>query len=384
METRTVRAEMSLGRSCGKWEQVQVQVTGMNRRGLRLEYFAGLALLAALLPAAAIHAQDTGAQGTGAQDAAAQVVPTQTTLSVTQAANGSSTATIQVTGANGLPASGVVSLEEGNRVLSQAQLNGQGEATASVRLPAGAHTLQASYAGDAGHQASLSDAAQLHTETPAGSTPGFQLSVAAVTPPTLPMTLTAGQTGSVTVTLIPVNNAALTSPMFVTLSCSGLPSQAFCSFTPTNLEILPTTPASCATGSPASACPPTSSMVISTQSQAARGTPTAQAAPPAAPGHHGRPVAWALLLPGVLGLGGIAWGTRRRRWLQRLTLMSLIGVVAMLSVTACSNPLWYYYNHGPYMAPPTPAGTYTVTVTGQTSTGVSAISSSTTMVLTVQ
>jgi hypothetical protein len=362
---------MSLGRPCGKWEQVQVQVTGMNRRSLRLEYFAGLALLAALLPAAGIHAQD----------AAAQVVPTQTTLSVTQAANGTSTATIRVIGANGLPASGVVSLEEGNRVLGQEQLNGEGEATASVRLPAGAHTLQASYAGDAGHQASLSDAALLHTETPTASTPGFQLSVAAVTPPTLPMTLTAGQTGSVTVTLIPVNNTALTSPMFVTLSCSGLPSQAFCSFTPTNLEILPSTPASCPTGSPASACPPTSTMVISTQSQAARGTPTAQAAPPAAPGRH---IAWALLLPGVLGLGGIAWGTRRRRWLQRLSLMAMVGVVTTLSMSACSNPLWYYYNHGPYMAPATPAGTYTVTVTGQTSTGVSAISSSTTLVLTVK
>lgn len=346
----------------------------MNRRGLRLEYFAGLALLAALLPAAAVHAQD----------ASAQVLPTQTTLSVTQAANGSSTATIQVIGANGLPVSGVVSLEEGNRILSQAQLNGQGQANASFRLPAGVHTLQASYAGDAGHQASLSDATQVHTEVAVGSTPGFQLSVAPVTPPTLPMTLTAGQTGSVTVTLIPVNNASLPSPMFVTLSCSGLPSQAFCSFTPTNLEILPTTPASCPTGSPASACPPTSSMVISTQSQAARGTPTAHAAPPAAPGHPGRPIAWALLLPGVLGLGGVAWGTRRRRWLQRLSLMALVGMVATLSVTACSNPLWYYYNHGPYMAPPTPPGTYTVTVTGQTSTGVSAISSSTTMVLTVQ
>lgn len=343
----------------------------MNRRSPRHRYFAGLALLAALLPGAALRAQAT----------ASQVLPTQTTLSVTPAGNGLSTATMRVLGANGLPAAGVVSLEDGNRVLSQAQLDGEGQATASFRLPAGAHTLQASYAGDAGHQASLSDATQLHTEAAAvGSTPGFQLSVAAVTPPTLPMTLTAGQTGAVAVTLIPINNTSLTSPMFVTLSCSGLPSQAFCSFTPTNLEILPTTPASCPTGSPASACPPTSTMVISTQSQAARGTPTAQAAPPVAPG---RPIAWALLLPGVLGLGGIAWGTRRRRWLQRLSLMALVGVVALLGATGCSNPLWYYYNHGPYMAPPTPAGTYTVTVTGQTSTGVSAISSSTTMVLTV-
>jgi hypothetical protein len=344
----------------------------MNRRSLRLEFFAGLAVLAALPGAAATHAQG----------GVAQPLATQTTLSLRPAANGASTATIRVVGADGQPAPGVVSLEEGGRVLTQEQLNAAGEATATITLPGGSHTLQASYAGDAGHQASVSDATEAHPETTASS-PGFQLSVAAVSPPTLPMTLTAGQTGTVTVTLIPVNNAALTSPMFVTLSCSGLPSQAFCSFTPANLEILPSTPATCPAGSPVSACPPTSSMVITTQSQAARGTPTAQAAPPIAPGRSGHLIAWALLLPGILGLGGMA-GRARRRWLQRLSLIALVGVVAMLGVSACSNPLWYYYNHGPYMAPPTPAGTYTVTVTGQTDTGVNAISSSTNMVLTVQ
>lgn len=342
----------------------------MNRRSLRHEFFAGLAVLAALLASAAVHAQAAGEQP----------LPTQTTLSVTPAANGLSTATIRVIGANGEPARGVVSLEEGGRVLSQEQLNADGEATATVTLSSGSHSLQASYAGDAGHQASLSDATTVHPDITAAS-PGFQVSVSAVTPPTLPMTLTAGQTGTVTVTLIPVNNSALKSPMFVTLSCSGLPSQAFCSFTPVNLEILPTTPASCPAGSPASACPPTASMVITTQSQAARGTPTAKAAPPVQPG---RSIEWALLLPGFLGLSGIAWGTRRRRWLQRIALMALVGVVATLGVSACSNPLWYYYNHGPSLAPQTPSGTYTVTVTGQTDTGVSAISSSTNLVLTVK
>ncbi len=45
------------------------------------------------------------------------------------------------------------------------------------------------------------------------------------------------------------------APMFVTLSCSGLPALASCAFTPESIEILPTTPASCPSGSPAIGLP---------------------------------------------------------------------------------------------------------------------------------
>ena len=43
-----------------------------------------------------------------------------------------------------------------------------------------------------------------------------------------------------------------------------------------------------------------------------------------------------------------------------------------LGTTAC-NPLYNYYNHGPVPNPATPSGTYTVTVTAQSSNGVTAI-----------
>jgi hypothetical protein len=103
----------------------------------------------------------------------------------------------------------------------------------------------------------------------------------------------------------------------------------------------------------------------------------------AVPQKKGNPVAWAFLLPGVLGLGGLAWGARRRLWLKRMTLVVLLGLVATMGATACS-PLYRYYQHGPGSTPATPTGTYNVTVTAQSSNGVTAITNSTTMVLTVQ
>jgi hypothetical protein len=150
--------------------------------------------------------------------------------------------------------------------------------------------------------------------------------------------------------------------MFVTLSCSGLPDQAACTFTPENVEILPNATA-----------PLASTMVIVTQ--------TASSASAAHP--RSNSVAWAFLLPGALGLGGLAWGARRRPWLNRLSLLGLLGLVTMLGTTAC-NARYDYFNHGPPQNPATPAGTYTVTLTAQSSNGVTAITNSTTMALTVK
>jgi len=157
------------------------------------------------------------------------------------------------------------------------------------------------------------------------------------------------------------------APAFITVSCSGLPEESSCSFTPENLEILP--------GQDEGV---TSDMVLTTQAQG-----TARAVPPARPGHNRSPIAWAFLLPGMLGLGGLAWGARRRTWLHRLMLVALLGLVAALGTTACS-PLHNYYAHGPPVNNSNPTGTYTVTVTGQSINGISAITNSTTFSLTVK
>jgi hypothetical protein len=306
---------------------------------------AGL-VIALALPALALAAES------------GQSLATQTALTAeTRDLDGRTEATVAVTvnGDDGLPATGAVVVSDRGVQLAGAALDAQGQASIAVTLPAGSHSLTAAYAGDATHRASISQAAQVQAQ--ASSTPNFLVSVSPAT-----MTLTPGQTGTLTASVTPQNSSALSAPMFVTLSCSGLPDQASCTFTPENVEILPNATAAL-----------TSTMVIVTQ--------VASSASTAHPGSSS--IAWAFLLPGALGLGGLAWGARRRAWLLRLSLLALVAFVAMLGATAC-NARYDYYNHGPPINPATPAGTYTVTVTAQSSNGVTAITNSTTMVLTVQ
>jgi hypothetical protein len=94
-------------------------------------------------------------------------------------------------------------------------------------------------------------------------------------------------------------------------------------------------------------------------------------------------VAMAILLPGALGLGGLAWSLRRRAWLSRFCLLALLALVTTLGTTGCS-PLYRFYNHGPVPNPATPAGTYTLLVTAQSSNGVTATTHSATLAFTVQ
>lgn len=337
----------------------------MRRKNLDWVAGLGLALAMAALPAAAT---------------AAQSVATETTLNVSTsdlAGHTQATATVSVTDENGLPAAGAVSIEDGSRILAETALNGAGQATAAVSLLSGQHALRAVYSGDATRKTSSSIESDVQGES--SSTPGFGLSLTPVSPSSFPMVLAQGVSGTAEVTVTPENNSSLTAPMFVTLSCSGLPNLTSCTFTPATVEILPTTPATCSTGSPASQCPPVSSMLLQTDSTGTVG----KAAPGTLPGRKSSPVAWAFLLPGVVGLGGLAWGARRRRWLSRLALVALLGVVTTLGASGCS-PLYRYYQHGPGNNPATPTGTYNVIVTAQSSNGVTAITNTTTLVLTVQ
>jgi hypothetical protein len=284
---------------------------------------------------------------------------TQTTLSAeTRVQNGHTVAAlaVAVTGEDGLPAAGAVVLEEDGRQLGGAALSAEGQARLEFGLPPGEHNLSAIYTGDAAHKASRSAVAGVRAQ--ATATPGFSVSV---NPGSL--SLTAGQSGYATVSLTPVNASALPAPMFVTLSCSGFPDQSSCTFTPENVEILPTSTTAI-----------TSSMSITTQ----RESLVKNTAPSRA---ESNPVAWAILLPGTLGLAGLAFSARRR-WLSRLALVALVALLAGLGTTACA-PRYNYYHHGPDKNLPTPSGTYTLKLTAQSSNGISATTQSIPFSLTV-
>ena len=100
------------------------------------------------------------------------------------------------------------------------------------------------------------------------------------------------------------------------------------------------------------------------------------------PGKHASTITWALLIPGVLGFGGLAWGTRRKLYLSRVALIALLAVMASIGLSGC-NPLYDYKKHGPDTNLATPSGSYTITVTGQASNGLTTTTASTTIALVV-
>jgi hypothetical protein len=303
---------------------------------------------------AALAVPALAAPGTIAQKA------TQTTLQVdTRDVNGRTEASVSIAveGDDGLPATGSVAIYDKGKPVAGLALDPQGKAASTLTLPGGAHSLRAVYPGDAAHAVSNSSTTPVNAI--AGTTPDFSVSVAPGT-----LSLKQGQSGSAVVSIAPINAASLTGPMFVTISCSGIPDQTTCTFTPESIEI--------PVGATAAI---KSSMVLATQAASlTRSEPLVY--------RSAHPIALAVLFPGVVALGGLAFGIRRRRFLSRLVLIALVGLVTELGTTACS-PLYNYYNHGPPQNRPTPPGTYNVIITAQSSNGVTATSHPTTLALTV-
>jgi hypothetical protein len=324
----------------------QVHVIRMFCRGLRPVWVAAFVVSLAVIPALAVIPNSSQPQAT------------QTTLLVnTHDLNGRTQATffVAVTGSDGLPATGSIAIIDHDKQLAGFILDVQGQATATVELAPGDHDLSAVYMGDSAHLTSRSQLSPVHAT--ASGTPGFDVSVSPAT-----LSLVQGQSGSAVVSVTPVNAASLTGPMFVTISCSGLPDQSACTFTPENIEI--------PIGATAAI---NSTMVVATQS----GTLTSGKLVH----RDARPIASAML-PGALALVGLAFSVRRRRFLSRLVLLALLGLVTVLGATACS-PLYNYHNHGPPHNLPTPAGNFKITIAAQSSNGVTATTETTTLALTV-
>jgi len=323
-------------------------VRGIRCRSLRLELVAGLGIALAM-PALAVAAQ--GSRG----------LATQTTLAaetLDRAGRTQATLAVTVTGEDGRPAQGAVAIRDHGKDVAGVALDAEGQAKSVLDLAGGDHMLRAVYTGDATHQPSASASAAVHALVNAGA-PDFAISIAPTT-----LSLTAGQSGTVIVSITPENASALTGPMFVTLSCSGNPDESSCTFTPENVEILQN-----------AVQPVTSSMVFQTQ------VATTLLQRPEK-NHSANPVAWAFLLPGALAFVGLAWGGRRRRWLSRVSLLAFLGLVTVLGTTGC-NPLYSYHKHTPIPSPATPSGSYTIHVTAQSNNGVTATTHYTTLALTV-
>jgi len=265
--------------------------------------------------------------------AAGAQMATRTQLSVAQDGHGA-IFTAKVADVAGNPAtSGAVSFETTKGSLGSAFVE-NGVATLTVeKVPQGTGSVMASYSGATGYAASAASAAATAEAT---GLPDFGLTANPTS-----FSVSPGGFQPITVTVTPENGFS----NMVTLSCSGVPSTAKCTFSPTTLT------------------PPSTSAISSTlqiQTQGASGTS-------AKLGNSSSTVAFAIVLPGILALAGL--GALRKR--SGIAALRVFGIVALLGagslgLGACSER-YGYLNHPPSGNPGITAGTYTITVSGYAS-----------------
>jgi hypothetical protein len=315
----------------------------------------------------------------------AERTPSRMTLNTSGAegpARNGATFTVEVTGANenSSPAAapvptGSVSFMNGERSIGAAFLDDQGRATLSVAaLPAGEEEITAVYQGDGNFAAASSAPAVVTAE--ATGVPGFTLTASNSS-----LSVVAGDTVSTVITATPQNgfNQA------VSLSCSGVPyATVDCVFTPAQV-----TPGAPAAASP-NGIPVISTLAI--QTTAYSGGELRE------PGFH-RPglggsgdTVYAILAPGILALAGL--GLTRRRWLQgkgqnessgiaKMVAILFLLVASGMGMSSCSQR-YGYFHRPPQGNPGTPAGTYTVVITGITGSGSSLTTSSVSVTMVVK
>jgi hypothetical protein len=258
--------------------------------------------------------------------AAQSMSTTQTTLSVATDNAGPRTRTTLTAHVSGDSPAGVVNFRSGNTDLGSAVLNAEGDASLQTDvLPAGNHQVVAVYHADqSNEQTSTSQPELVHAN--ASTVAGFTVSASPTT-----LSTAVGGFVNVNVTVTPVNGFNA----YVALSCSGLPVNTTCTFTPVNVPAICST--TCASAN--------SVMQIQTQAPS--------------------PKVAAFAFPALFGLIGLG-AYKRRAW--RNLLLGVFALVAALGMSACSQR-YNYLNHGPPANFGTPTGTYTVTIQAQSSTG---------------
>lgn len=250
-----------------------------------------------------------------------------TPLALTAAVNGGSTTP-----------TGTVSLLDGTTQISQQTLSNSGNAVFDLsNLSVGAHTLTASYSGDANFTpATSSPLNQSVTDFQVTLTPGTQ-------------TITAGSTATYTLNIASEAGFAGT----LTLGCSGLPNLATCN-APSSVNI--------------SAASTTATITVNTTA----GTPSLKPV-------HGSVYAYALV--GCFALS--CFRSRYRRTAGMISPVVLLGFLVFASgLTGCGN--------GSKTTPPvtpvpgTPAGTSTITITATATQNGTTSTHSATGTLTIQ
>jgi len=255
-------------------------------------------------------------------------VTSPTTTLLTSAPNPSAlgqavTLTATVTTSGSTAPTGTVTFYDGTTTLGTSTLNGSGVATYTTSsLAVGQHSMTTVYGGDANNAGSTSS---VLTQT-------VNAADFALTSNPTSTTVTAGQSGTFTLTVTP--QGSFTSP--ISFSCSGLPALAGCTFKPASVT-------------------PNSSTATSTLTI----TTTAQTASLASPFGRRSPLyaMWLVLPAMLLGMVGMA-APNRRKLLSFCVAFLLVG--GCLLQAACGGGS----NGGSGGGGGTPSGTYTITVTG--------------------
>jgi subtilase family serine protease len=219
--------------------------------------------------------------------------------------------------------------------LGSGTLNSSGVASLIKILTGASYSITAKYNGDSNFSGSTSSAVPYNVQD-------FRITPS----PTTVTITTPGQSGMSTLTITPLGGFSQT----LTYSCTGLPSEATCTF--------------------AAASATSETLTIATMAPSAKLDKDPL-------GHRGMMV-YALLIPGFLGF--VSMTSNRKRSLRGVRLLTLIAVLALstLWMPACGGG-----GSSTPSNPGTPTGTSTITVTATTG-GTTPLSHPTAVTLTVQ
>ena len=291
----------------------------------------------------------------------AERIPTHINLTASAAegpARTGATFTVQVAGPETTSAvpTGSVSFMNGERSIGAAFLDSQGRVTYSVAaLPAGEQKITAVYQGDDNFEATSSAPAVVNAE--ASGVPGFTLTASNSS-----LSVVAGNTATTVITATPENGFN----QGVSLSCSGVPYVSVtCVFSPAQV-----------TPGPATATNPSGTPAISTLSITTTAYTGGELREPGfRPGLGDSDTVFAFAAPGILALAGL--GLTRKRWGQgklggttKMIALLFLLFASGIGLSSCSQR-YHYFHRPPTGNPGTPAGTYTVVISGITGTGSS-------------